>query len=73
MFSNVKVWLELIKPLLLYMGVSTEEELALLQRDAVIEMLSDDFRANWQFLDVWGIKPLSEPMSGQESIALSIL
>lgn len=73
MYSNVKVCLELIKPLLLRMGGSTEEELAFLQRDAFIEMLSDDFRANWQLLDVWGIKPTSEPIPGQESTAVSTL
>jgi hypothetical protein len=36
-----------------------------------IEMLSDDFCAGWQFLDVWGIKLRSEPMPGQASISVS--
>ncbi len=31
---------------LLHVGISTEEELVLLQRDALIEMLSGDLRAN---------------------------
>ena len=49
---KVKVYLELIKPLLLHIGGSTAEELACLQRDAAVEVLSDDFRTNWQLLDV---------------------
>ncbi len=43
---NVKVYL-LIKLLLLHMEISTEEELVLLQRDALIEVPSDDSCANW--------------------------
>ncbi len=43
---NVKVYL-LIRLLLLQMWISIEEELVLLQWDALIEMLSDDSRANW--------------------------
>jgi hypothetical protein len=52
------------------MGSSTEEELAILQRNTVIDMFSDDFRANWQLLDAWEVKPQSEFMTGQENISL---
>ena len=57
MFRNVEVLRELMKPFLLKMEVATSDELARLQREAVLQMLSDDFCGGWWYLTVWGVKP----------------
>lgn len=65
MFNNAKVLLELIKPFLLKREVTTEGELERLQRDAIGEMLSDDFCGGWWYLTVWGVKPQGNPLPEQ--------
>ncbi len=49
-------WL-LMKPFLLKMGVTTEDEMATLYEQFQVEMLSEDFRGIWYFLSAWGKKP----------------
>ncbi len=62
-FRNGRVLHELMKPLLLKMGVATEEELARLLREAILQMLSDDFCGGWWYLTVWGVKPQGDTAS----------
>lgn len=57
MFRNAEVLRELMKPFLLKMQVATEGELVRLQRDAILQMLSDDFCGGWWYLTAWGVKP----------------
>lgn len=64
MFRNVEVLRELMKPFLLKMEVATEDELARLQREAVLQMLSDDFCGGWWYLTVWGVKPRGSAILG---------
>lgn len=55
--QDIMVFTKLLQPFIISMGVSTEEELDRLHREADIEMLSDDFHALWYFLTAWGEKP----------------
>ena len=64
MFRNVEVLRELMKPFLLKMEVATEDELVRLQREAVLQMLSDDFCGGWWYLTVWGVKPRGSAILG---------
>jgi ubiquinone/menaquinone biosynthesis C-methylase UbiE len=63
MFRNIEVLRELMKPFLLKMEVATEDELVRLQREAVLQMLSDDFCGGWWYLTVWGTKPQGRAIS----------
>ena len=56
-FQVLSVFMRLVQPFLIQMGVTTQEEADRLYREAEIEMLSDDFCALWYFLTVWGEKP----------------
>lgn len=49
--------LKLIQPYLIKMGVTTQEEVDHLYREAEIEMLADDFCALWYLFTVWAEKP----------------
>ena len=56
-FQDLRVFIKLVQPFLIQMGVITPEESDQLYREAEIEMISDDFCALWYFLTVWGEKP----------------
>ena len=49
--------LKLIQPYLIKMGVTTQEEVDQLYREAEIEMLADDFCALWYLFTIWAEKP----------------
>ena len=55
-YENFKVLYKLGQPFLIATGVATQEELDRLYDQMLLEMLSDDFRALWYFLSVWGYK-----------------
>ncbi len=57
MYENWMAGLELLKPFLIKMKMATKEELEELYQQALIEMLSNDFRALWYFLSVVGQRP----------------
>lgn len=56
-YENLKVVYKLGQPFLVATGVATQEELDKLYDQMLLEMLSDNFRALWYFLSVWGYKP----------------
>ena len=56
--ENLRVLIKLLQPFLVNMHVTTQEEFDQLYHTSEIEMLSDDFCAFWNFLTVWGQKPL---------------
>lgn len=55
-YENLKVIYKLGQPFLLAAGVATQDELDRLYNQMLLEMLSEDFRALWYFLSVWGYK-----------------
>ncbi len=57
MFHNWMIALKFAQPFLAKMGLATEEELDQLYRQALAEMMSDDFSALWYFVTVTGEKP----------------
>lgn len=56
-YENLKVIYKLGQPFLIASGVATQEQIDELYEQMLLEMLSDDFRALWYFLSVWGYKP----------------
>jgi SAM-dependent methyltransferase len=56
---DLKLFLRLLKPFMVDVGVATEEELEQLHRDIEVELLSEDFCAFWTFYTVWGQKTLN--------------
>lgn len=52
--QNFSVALQMIKPLFLKLGITTEEEFNQVYQQMQIETLLDDFSAIWQYLTVWG-------------------
>jgi ubiquinone/menaquinone biosynthesis C-methylase UbiE len=56
-YENLKVVYKLGQPFLIAAGVATQEQLDDLYEQMLLEMLSEDFRAIWYFLSVWGHKP----------------
>ncbi len=56
-YENLKIAYKLGQPFLLEMGVATQGELDDLYGQMLIDMLSDNFRALWYFLSIWGYKP----------------
>jgi SAM-dependent methyltransferase len=59
-YSNFRTGWLLMKPFLLKMGVTTNEEIDALYEQFQIEMLSEDFRGLWYFLSACGQKPAKE-------------
>jgi ubiquinone/menaquinone biosynthesis C-methylase UbiE len=57
MYDNTQVIFKLSHPFLVKMKVATQEELDMLYRQALGEMMSDDFCGVWFYLSVWGEKP----------------
>lgn len=57
MYENWMAGLALLQPFLKKMGLATPEEAEELYQQALIEMMSDDFRALWYFLSVVGQRP----------------
>ncbi len=57
MYQNFQLGLLLSRPFLLSMNPISEEELGELCNKTLKEMASDDFRAVWYYLSVWGNKP----------------
>jgi len=55
-YRVLSVFIQLLQPFLIKVGVTTKEEFERLYNEAEIEMHSDDFRALWYFLTVWGTK-----------------
>jgi ubiquinone/menaquinone biosynthesis C-methylase UbiE len=64
MERNCKVWARLIQPYIIKMGVASQEELDTLYEQMLAEMLRDDFKGEWRFLSVWGVKPLGTLWGG---------
>jgi hypothetical protein len=58
MYENWMAGLELLQPFLVKMKIATLKELKELYQQALIEMMSNDFRALWYFLSVVGQRPL---------------
>jgi ubiquinone/menaquinone biosynthesis C-methylase UbiE len=59
MYNNSQVVFKLSQPFLVKMKVATQEELDILYRQALGEMMSDDFCGVWFYLSAWGEKPVS--------------
>ena len=57
MFENWMAGLHLLQPFLIKMGLTNQEEADELYQKALVEMMSDGFRALWYFLSVNGQKP----------------
>lgn len=55
-YRVLSVFIQLLQPFLIKVGVTTKEEFERLYNEAEIEMHSDDFCALWYFLTVWGTK-----------------
>jgi len=58
MYENWMAGLELLQPFLVKMKMASLEELKELYQQALIEMMSNDFRALWYFLSVVGQRPV---------------
>ncbi len=56
-YQNGMVFLKLIQPFLVKVGVTTQEEAERLYQQALEEMKSHDYCALWYFLSAWGEKP----------------
>ena len=56
-YQDWKIALKLIQPFLITMKVTTQEEADALYKQAMTEMLSNDFTAIVYLLSVWGEKP----------------
>lgn len=56
-YQNTRVFLKLLQPFLIKMGVTTQEEVDRLYEQALTEMASADYCSLWYFLSVWGVKP----------------
>jgi ubiquinone/menaquinone biosynthesis C-methylase UbiE len=56
-FKDALLFLELVQPFLIKMGMGTKEELERLYQQAVAEMQQEDFCALWNLLTVRGRKP----------------
>ena len=56
-YQNTRVFLKLLQPFLIKMGVTTQEEVDRLYEQALTEMTSADYCSLWYFLSVWGVKP----------------
>ena len=59
MYNNSQVVFKLSQPFMVKMKVATQEELDILYRQALGEMMSDDFCGVWFYLSAWGEKPVS--------------
>jgi SAM-dependent methyltransferase len=57
MFQDLRMFIKLLQPFIIEVGVLTQEESDQLYREAEREMMSDDFCALLNFLTVWGEKP----------------
>ncbi len=57
MFQDLRMFIKLLQPFIIEVGVLTQEESDRLYREAELEMMSDDFCALLNFLTVWGEKP----------------
>jgi SAM-dependent methyltransferase len=56
-YENLKVAFKLLQPFMIRASVASQEELDVLYDQFLAQMLSDDFRAQWYLLSVWGRKP----------------
>jgi SAM-dependent methyltransferase len=56
-YQNIRVFLKLLQPFLIKMGVTTQEEVDRLYEQALTEMASADYCSLWYFLSTWGVKP----------------
>jgi hypothetical protein len=59
MYNNSQVVFKLSQPFMVKMKVATQEELDMLYRQALGEMMSDDFCGVWFYLSAWGEKAVS--------------
>jgi len=59
MFQDLRIFIKLLQPFIIGVGVLTQEESDQLYREAELEIMSDDFCALLNFLTVWGEKPKS--------------
>ncbi len=57
MYKDIRISFKLLQPFLVRMKVAKEQEVEQLYRQTLAQCLSDDFRALWPFLSVWGQKP----------------
>lgn len=59
MFQDLRMFIKLLQPFIIGIGVLTQEESDRLYQEAELEMISEDFCALLNFLTVWGEKPKS--------------
>jgi ubiquinone/menaquinone biosynthesis C-methylase UbiE len=58
-YRNYEIFFKLIQPLIVAVGVATQEELDRAYSLVLIEMQQDDFKAMWYMLTAWGEKPMN--------------
>jgi SAM-dependent methyltransferase len=63
-YQDFQVILELARPMLLKLNLTTQEEAERLYYQALAEMMQDDFCALWYFLTAWGKKSPSSAQNG---------
>lgn len=56
-YQNTRVFLKLLQPFLIKMGVATQEEVDHLYQRTLTEIMSADYCSLWYFLSAWGVKP----------------
>ena len=56
--QNCMVAFKLVQPFLIKMGVVTPEEADQRYEQMLLEMMSEDFTARWDYITVWGQTPL---------------
>ena len=56
-YEDFQAAFKLIQPFFIRTGVATEEEIAPLYQQALLEMQQPDFCGIWYYLSVWGMKP----------------
>ncbi len=57
MYRNCEIAFLQVQPLLIKMGVATQEEIDQSYQQMLLEMRSDDFCGLWYYLTAWGEKP----------------
>jgi hypothetical protein len=56
MYQSLNIGFLLVQPFLIKLGLSTEEELTQLYKQAIAEMQESTFRGIWYYLTAWGEK-----------------
>jgi ubiquinone/menaquinone biosynthesis C-methylase UbiE len=58
-FHNYDIAFRAIQPVLVKMGIATQDELDQLHQQYIIDMHQVTFRGVWPYMSVWGTKPLT--------------